>query len=135
MLAVFSEFGWFQTKQFTGLLELLQLYKETPLEKIFIFTIYQNYTLALIFNGSTNFFVVAVTTTVVVRYCLLSDYLPKLQAEPKSRRRYVRVNKSSLVIGCFSALGLAILANFPVSLPPKPQVLHSTSNFMRHDHS
>ena len=46
--AVFSENWWFQTKRFTGLLELIQLYKQKPLEKIFIFTIYQNYTLALI---------------------------------------------------------------------------------------
>ena len=34
-------------KSFTGLLELMQLYKHNPLEKISIFTIYQNYTLAL----------------------------------------------------------------------------------------
>ena len=38
----------FQTKWFTGLLELIQLYKQNPLEKILIFTIYQNYTLAVI---------------------------------------------------------------------------------------
>ena len=37
----------FQTKTVTGLLELVQLYKQNPLEKFFIFTIYQNYTLAL----------------------------------------------------------------------------------------
>ena len=29
----------FQTKRFTGLLELVQLYKQNPLEKIFIFNI------------------------------------------------------------------------------------------------
>ena len=29
------------------LIELIQLYKQNPLEKFFIFTIYQNYTLAL----------------------------------------------------------------------------------------
>ena len=45
--AIFSENLWFQTKRFTGLLELIQLYKRNPLEKFFIFTIYQNYTLAL----------------------------------------------------------------------------------------
>ena len=28
-------------------IELIQLYKQNPLEKLFIFTIYQNYTLAL----------------------------------------------------------------------------------------
>ena len=38
---------WFQTKIFTGLLDLKQLYKQNPLEKFFIFIIYQNYTLAL----------------------------------------------------------------------------------------
>ena len=38
----------FQTKRFTGLLELIQLYKQTPLEKFSIFTIYPNYTLSLI---------------------------------------------------------------------------------------
>ena len=32
---------------FTGLLELIQLYKQNPLQKFFIFTIHQNYTLAL----------------------------------------------------------------------------------------
>ena len=45
--AIFSESWWFQTKRFTGLLELLQLYKQDPLEKFFILTIFQNYTLAL----------------------------------------------------------------------------------------
>ena len=44
--AIFSENWWFQTKIFTGLLELIQLYKQRPLE-FFSFTIYQNYTLAL----------------------------------------------------------------------------------------
>ena len=32
---------------FTGLLELVQIYKQNPLEKFFIVTIYENYTLAL----------------------------------------------------------------------------------------
>ena len=41
----------FQTNRFTGLLELTQLHKQSPLEKFFIFTIYQNYTLAL--NSNT----------------------------------------------------------------------------------
>ena len=45
--AIFSEYWWFQTKWFTGLLELVQLYKQNPLEKFVIFTIYQNYTVAL----------------------------------------------------------------------------------------
>ena len=34
-------------KTFTRLLEFIKLYKQNPLEKFFIFTIYQNYTLAL----------------------------------------------------------------------------------------
>ena len=34
--AVFSKYWWFQTKLFTGLLELIQLYKQSPLEKILI---------------------------------------------------------------------------------------------------
>ena len=47
--AVFSKFWWFQTKWSTGLLELIKLYfKQNPLEEILIFTIYQNYTMALI---------------------------------------------------------------------------------------
>ena len=33
---------------FTGLLEFIKLYKQNPLEKFLIFTIYQNYTLALL---------------------------------------------------------------------------------------
>ena len=37
----------FRQKIFTGLLEPIQLCKQTPLDKFFIFTIYQNYTLAL----------------------------------------------------------------------------------------
>ena len=45
--AIFSQNWWFQTKRFTGLLDLIQLNKQNPLEKFFIFTIYQNYTLAL----------------------------------------------------------------------------------------
>ena len=32
MYAIFSENWWFQTKRFTGLLELIQLYKQNPLE-------------------------------------------------------------------------------------------------------
>ena len=37
-------FTWrFQTKRVTGLLELVQFYKQDPLEKFVIFTIYQNY--------------------------------------------------------------------------------------------
>ena len=43
----FEKNVWFQAKRFTGLLELIQCYKQTPFEKIFIFTIYQNYTFAL----------------------------------------------------------------------------------------
>ena len=39
----------FRQKRFTGLLELTKLYKQNPLEKFFIFTIYQIYTLALLF--------------------------------------------------------------------------------------
>ena len=39
----------FQTKRFTGLSELVQLYKQNPSEKFLIFTIYQNYTLALMY--------------------------------------------------------------------------------------
>ena len=46
--AIFSENWWFQTKRFTGLLELIQLYKQNPLDKFLILTIYQNYTLDLI---------------------------------------------------------------------------------------
>ena len=38
----------FRQKFSQGLLELVQLYKQNPLEKFFISTIYQNYTLALI---------------------------------------------------------------------------------------
>ena len=39
-----------QKKKITGLLELLQLYKQNSLEKFFIFAIYQNYTLDLIYG-------------------------------------------------------------------------------------
>ena len=52
--AIFSGNWWFQTKRFTGLLELIQPYKQNPLEKFFIFTIYQNYTLALSKHESLN---------------------------------------------------------------------------------
>ena len=46
--AIFSENLCYQTKGFAGFLELIQLYKQNPLDKFFIFTIiYQNYTLAL----------------------------------------------------------------------------------------
>ena len=46
--AIFSENWWFQKKRLRGLLELIQIYKQNSLEKFLIFTIYQNYTLALI---------------------------------------------------------------------------------------
>ena len=42
-----SDKFFFFGPRFTGLLELIQLYKQNQLEKFFIFTIYQNYTLAL----------------------------------------------------------------------------------------
>ena len=35
--AIFSENWWFQTNRFTGLLELIQLYKQNPLETFFHF--------------------------------------------------------------------------------------------------
>ena len=38
----------FRQNDCTELLELLQLFKQNPLEKTLIFTIHQNYTLALI---------------------------------------------------------------------------------------
>ena len=41
----------FRQKDSTGLLELIQLYKQNPFEQFIIFTIYQNYTLALICSG------------------------------------------------------------------------------------
>ena len=37
-------------------LELIQLYKQNPLEKFFIFTIYQNYALALMIKSVKTFF-------------------------------------------------------------------------------
>ena len=43
-----------QTKQFRRLLEFIKLYKQNPLEKFFIVTIYQNYTLALILQITHN---------------------------------------------------------------------------------
>ena len=45
--AIFSKYWWFQTKRITGLLVLLQLYKEKPFGQFLIFTIYQNYTFAI----------------------------------------------------------------------------------------
>ena len=44
--AIFSKYWWFQTKQFTRLLEFIKVYKQNPLDK-FIFTMYQNFTLTL----------------------------------------------------------------------------------------
>ena len=32
--AIFSEMSWFQTKRFTGFLELIQLYKTKPIREI-----------------------------------------------------------------------------------------------------
>ena len=40
-------YGFRPKNKITGLLELVQLYKQNPLENFFIFTIYQNYTFAL----------------------------------------------------------------------------------------
>ena len=44
--SIFTKYWLFLTKQFTGLLELMKLYKQN-LKDFFFFTIYQNYTLAL----------------------------------------------------------------------------------------
>ena len=43
----------FRQKDSQGFLEPIQLYKQNPLEKFFIFTIYQNYTLALMSQAHT----------------------------------------------------------------------------------
>ena len=48
------KYWWFQTKQLTMLLGFIKLYKQNQLEKILIFTIYQNYILALSFNRALN---------------------------------------------------------------------------------
>ena len=42
----FQKFCWFQTKQFTRLLEFIKLYKQNTLDN-FVFIIYQNCILAL----------------------------------------------------------------------------------------
>ena len=47
----------FRQNNSQGFIELTQLYKQNPLEKIFIFTIYQNYTLALSKMTSKLYFV------------------------------------------------------------------------------
>ena len=52
--AIFSENLWFQTIRFTRLLEVIQLYEQKRLEKFLIFTIYQNYTLALNIHPSAQ---------------------------------------------------------------------------------
>ena len=41
----FAKYWWVQTKQFTSLLEFIKLCTQNPLDKLF--TIYPNYTLAL----------------------------------------------------------------------------------------
>ncbi|XP_041472053.1 DNA damage-regulated autophagy modulator protein 2-like isoform X2 [Lytechinus variegatus] len=64
-----------------------------------------------IFSFCLDVVVALLTTTLVIRYYLLAGSPPEL--EPKSRLRYRRVNKSSLIVGCFSAFGLAMLSNFP----------------------
>ena len=56
-MQLFWNYGWFHTKWFTGLLELVQLYKQNPLQKFFVFTIYQNLTLALIFRHKARGFI------------------------------------------------------------------------------
>ena len=43
---IFQTFCWFQTKQFTRLLEFIKLYKQNTLDN-FVFIIYQNCILAL----------------------------------------------------------------------------------------
>ena len=55
-------FRWFQTKQFARILEFIKLYKQNPSENIFIFTIHQNYTLAL--------------TTVSLSFCITESASP-----------------------------------------------------------
>lgn len=67
-----------------------------------------------IFSLCLNIVVSLLMTTLVVRYYLLAEC--PLELEPKARFRYKRVNKSSLVVGCLSAFGLAILSNFPLKL-------------------
>ncbi|XP_071500410.1 DNA damage-regulated autophagy modulator protein 2-like [Diadema antillarum] len=65
-----------------------------------------------IFSLCMDVVVALLTATIVVRYLLLSDSVPK-HPERLPQLRFMRVNKSSLVLGCLSAVGLAILSNFP----------------------
>ena len=51
---IFSKYWWFQAKRFTRLLEFIKLNKQNPWEKFFIFTFYQNYTLALSHSSDLN---------------------------------------------------------------------------------
>ena len=65
----------------TGLLELIQLYKQNPLEKFFIFTIYRNYTLALnnVFKLLTRLEHLSWMRGSVLRPCCLWSRLPDLR--------------------------------------------------------
>ena len=60
------------TKKIIVLLELIQLYKQNPLEKFFNFTIYQNYTLAL-----TSYF--ALNLNVSVHFLVTHSTLISIQ--------------------------------------------------------
>ena len=67
--AIFSKYRWFQTKWFTRLVEFIKLCKQNPLENFFIFTIYQNYTLAL-----NHFFSTTLNKKPLITPCTLYDF-------------------------------------------------------------
>ena len=71
--AISSKYSWFQTKWFTRLVELIQLYKPNPLDFFFsIFTIYQNYTLAL--KCKEHNISISNTMNIVVIFLIWLDY-------------------------------------------------------------
>ena len=63
--------AWFQTKRFTGLLELIQLYKQNLLENFFIFAIYQNYN--TMFLVSSSLAIIIRTQQVQYHYLTMKD--------------------------------------------------------------
>ena len=90
----------FRQKLFTRLLELMQLYKQNQLEKFFIFTIYQNYTLALTLHHYMEN--AAVMLENLLPSYLVRGYLPaptaawRSSARREAWRHVTRIRYSSL---------------------------------------
>ena len=114
--------------EFTGLLQLVQLYKQNPLEKCFMFTVYQNYTLALrqsfifikcqiIFNDSLESMKICINKY-NEEYCVKQEYNNKSGVPPCyiQSLRSILMQNFAIHIMCMFVSWISILCQIQFSI-------------------